>query len=104
MNDLIQYIPDLQRFYGGDQLRWFQMPVWVFQEYWNAIERIQAQEAFRQTQIIAIAIGTLDSITRRQILQEWIRHIPKSFKEKQPIKREEFEARTRFYGFTIEHV
>lgn len=47
------------------------MPRVLFEAYQGALERLQAEAAFRQSEIIAMGTGQLTKTDRNKVLRQW---------------------------------
>ena len=90
-------IAQLQRFYGGDPLRWLELPPEIVRNYAEQMGRIQSREALLQVGVGQIAeIGVKPAHARQQI-ERWQR-MSRSGRRK-PADLE----RLRAAGIAVEH-
>lgn len=58
----------LQRFYGGDPLRWFEMPVFYIRSFLHAMDELDAEDSLAQIVIGSASVGMMTSDNLRDLL------------------------------------
>ncbi len=76
----------LQRFYGGDPDRWFDLPMPILNAYLTMLSRLQARERLSGMNVIGLAVGGAEDLEARQLLTQWQQaaHLEKTVRPASP--------------------
>jgi hypothetical protein len=64
-------IPALQRYYGGRPQDWLEMPLVLLNAYAMVMPRLQAEDAMRMAEVVAVGTGNLEKGDSQRVQARW---------------------------------